>query len=475
MLNLSDSLKNVILDIYIIAPFLFALVLGCFAILKNPVYLRRISTFFSFIQFCFASLMYLSIYQTKFFILNISFNYDKFSSILVFLTAFIFFIASIISKTFILKSHKAFYSVLFLIFGLVNTTVLSDNILICFLNIIWIIFLGYFLNVLYSTKEAKKNINSSLKADVTVIGASSVLILFDFLRYFVLNDIEFSFSNILDNLYHINSLSSLLGFFGFLILVLKLSNLIPFVSNNISNSSKINPLVNYINIFVNYLLAGFLFYKTSLVFGYFLEDFQEIIVSYLLFNFIYYLILSLRVDSIYKFLNTFIIVCFLINFFPVFVFKETGLNAYRYSIISIIVSFSLFYFVLALLSNKFKTDKFEDFKKISSKNHRVIFFIIFSILNMIGVPLLTVFVSRFLIFSTLFREELNGFILNLSPYILLFGCFVMALILLRVFNFILIEPVDNDKNTLVFSKHQTLILILLCFCILIMGLYPMIR
>ena len=472
MVSLLSSLKVITLSIYIIIPFVFALIFGAFSIMKNPIHLRRLGITFASIQFAFASLIYLVMPKVTFSILNLSFGYSRFSSTLLFLLSLIILIISIISKTFILRSHRAFWSVLFLIFALSNSIILSENILLNILNIVWIIFLNYFLSITFSSStESKENINSELKLDISVIGISTALILFDFVRYFVLNEIEFSFLNISQNLNHIHPTSTIIAFFGFLILIFKLFDFIPFASKRIANSANVNPLVDYLNTITRYIIGSFILFKTGIIFAYLYWDFKEIILCYLGFILLYYLILSFRGDSIYKFLNSIMVVCFSLNMFSIFAFTERGLASFMYSIVATITSFSLLYFTLAIISNKFKTDNFDEFKKISPKSYSVIFFIMFSILNFIGVPMFSMFSSRLYILTSLFSADYSNWALSFIQCLSIIAYLVIAVISLRIFHAILIAPVNTQKNNFEISKHQILTLSILSFSILIIGLF----
>lgn len=471
MQNLLDSLRNVFLNIYIVAPYIVALIFGVFVFFKNPISSRRFGILFFLIHFIYSSLLLLCIEGFEFDLFNISFHLEKVSSILIFISSLMFLIISILSKTFILKSNKAFWSVMFLSCGIINTAVLSDNILIIYLNIIWLFLLIYFLNIIFiKSKSEKKQIFSQLKVDLSVVIISFGLILYDFLRYFILNDIEFKFSNISENLYHINTFSTLIAFFGFVLLVFKMFNLIPLFGKMVSNSSRINSVIAFFNLFPQLIIGVFLFYKTYLIFAYLYWEYQDIIVYYLIFNFIYFLILSFRVDSVVKFLFSLVPVYMIMNLFCIFTFNERGLSAFLYSFVATLFSFCLLYFVLVIISNKFKTDKFEEFKKISSKNHSLVFFTFFSTLNMAGVPMLAIFTSGITVLATLFGSDFDDKALNFVPYILIIGALFVCITMFKIIFNILIAPVDNFKIDFKLPSHQMVALILLCFCIIAIGL-----
>ena len=65
------------------------------------------------------------------------------------------------------------------------------------------------------------------------------LIGWDFVRYFVLNNVSLNFSTISQHLYHINDDSIKIAFVGFLILIFKLFGLIPFDVKTVKESENI--------------------------------------------------------------------------------------------------------------------------------------------------------------------------------------------------------------------------------------------
>ena len=141
-----ENYNNILLDIYIIIPFIFAFLFGIFSFIKNPIYIRRITKTIFSILFVFAFIILTGLEYTNFNIFKINVILNKFSSIFIFINAFIFLIFSIISKTFIQKSQKLFSCVLFLLFGLLNSIILFDNITIIFGSIFWIFLICFLLN-----------------------------------------------------------------------------------------------------------------------------------------------------------------------------------------------------------------------------------------------------------------------------------------------------------------------------------------
>ena len=318
-----------ILNIFLFTPFLIALIFIIFSFLKNHVYLRRITKTIFFIEFIL-SFFILFIKETNFPILGIDFALDKFSSYLIFLTSFIFLLFSVISKTFITKSHKAFHSISLLLFGLINLLILSDNIFASLILLFWLFITTYFFSLVFSKKEDKKNIIIQLMSDIFWFLTSTFLILKEFAKYFVLNNINFSFSQIAENLYKIDDFSIFLAFVGFLILIARMFNFIPFCAKNLSNSTKINSLVYSLESFSCLTFGCFLFSKTYLNFNFLFYQLQDEIAIFLISNFIIFVILTLRQSNMFKFLNNLFCANIIIGLFSVFSFEKECFRTFAY-------------------------------------------------------------------------------------------------------------------------------------------------
>ena len=178
---------------FLVLPFVFSAFLALFFILKNPIYIRRIAKSFYSIQLIYSFIILFLTNENGFSFLNLNLELNEASTYILFLANFIFFLFSIISKKFILKLNRAFYAISFLLLGLINLTIFSNNIFTILIAIFWTFLIGYFLNVSYCKEEAKKGLMIQLTNDIFWLFGAFCLILYDFPRYFILNDIEFSF------------------------------------------------------------------------------------------------------------------------------------------------------------------------------------------------------------------------------------------------------------------------------------------
>ena len=458
------------LNIYVLIPFIFAFLIGICGFLKNPIYIRRIAKTMFFIQFILTFILFIAVNEENFSFLNFNFNYDSISSVLLFLTSFIFLIFSIISKTFIKKSTRLFYSALNLFLGLINTVILTDNIFLLLGCIFWIFLTIYLLNTNYSITN-KKNFTKQFSADIILFLFCIILIFYNFARLFILNQIPFDFTEIKDNLYHINNTSILAAYSGFMIIIFRFLNLIPFSNKTIDNSNKTNCLISTINTTAGFFIGNTLLLKIFPEFDYIFYDLEDYIGLYLILNLIWFILLSFKDKSLVKFAHYALNVFIITNLFTLFSFEEKDISIFIYGLITIILSFAFLFIVLNIITDKFKTDKIDELPKISSKNKLLKFFIIISTLNLVKIPFFGLFSSTLITLISIFSIEYDGIILNIIPYILVFGGFLITISTLNIFYKILIEPQQINKDSLL-CNHQILCLSMLLVAIIITGIYP---
>ena len=460
------------LNLLIVIPFIFSLILGCFSFIKNPIYIRRFAKSIFFFEFILGFLALIFFQDTNFSLFGVQFSYDKFSSYLIFLSILIFFLFSIISKTFISKLHRLFYASSLLLMGLVNVVILSDNVFVALISLFWIFLLYYLLSTSFSKSEGKKNILAQLMSDLFWYLVALFLISKDFIRLFVVNDIEFNFSLLAQNMYKIDDLSIMLAFVGFLILIGRLFNLIPFCAKNLSNSNTINPLVYFLQGFSSLVLACFLFVKCYLNFNFMFYQMQDIIALFLLVNFVIFVVLSVKQNNIFKFLVNIFSANVIIGLFSVFAFEQECFRIFAYFIFVLCVAYATSVFALMILSEKFKTDRFDELKRINDKSRLFQFFITTSLLNIASVPVLSFFGAELICFMMIFATEYDGVVLNIAPYVLIIGAFALSAGVFNSLYRILIEPPEKSISLTNLSSHQVFVFGLLVFMIIILSFCP---
>ncbi len=460
------------LKIYTILPFFFALILSISVFLKNPVYIRRIAKTFFIVQFIITCIVFFCFQETNFSILNFDFNFTRHNQCLLFLSNFMFFIFSIISKSFILKLHRLFYSTNFLLLGLINLLILCDNIFLFLISLFWIFIIEYFLSISFFEKKETNTINLRLINSLVVLFISTALIIKDFARYFLLNDIDFTFSNLSQNIYKIDDLAIIFAFFGFVILISRLFNLIPFNCKNLITTQGINPFIFCLNNICAVILGCCLFSNCYYTFDYLFYQFQDILAIYLLINFIIFTILTLRQKNLLKFLSNIFCANIILGIFSIFSFVDDTISTFTYFIFVLCISYCLCAFVFMILQDKFKTFELEDFKKINDKSRLSQFFCAISILNFANVPLLALYSATFICFMMIFSTEYDGIILNIVPYFLILGLFLITLSAFGVLYKILIAPIEKSTSSTSFCNHQIIICIILTLTIILLSIYP---
>lgn len=468
MLEIIENIKNIILNLSMFLPFILSGILGIGFFVKNPIHIRNISNTFLVFNFIVISCVLFLINKTDFSLFNLNFSLNSTSSLILLFTALIFMLFSIFSKNIISKSHRAFYSTLILLLGIIQGFILTDNIFISLSSIFLILLIFYFMQNIFINPTKKTNIlKFKLIEDCFIFLLAFFLMGYDFIRYFLINNINLSYSNIINNLYHISDFSATLAFIGFLILIFRFFNFIPF-NNSIKHLTISNNYISIINTISCALIGLVLLFKIYPSFDYLIYHYQEYIAFYLIFNFMYYIILSFRANSVINFFKNSIIPNIIIGLFVLFIFNSDGISQFIYYILSLIISYLLLGFIITVLINKFKTDLIEDFKKITQKSLLLIF--LFSILNLIRTPFLLMFSTTFIVLSSIFSFDYEGIILNLSGYILLVGLFMINLAMLNFANKIIIEPIEKPDFKFFTIKSNLFCFYILIFLTIIMTL-----
>ena len=469
MLETLGSIKNIILNFSMFLPFIFAILLSLGFFIKNPIHIRNLANCFFGLNFTIVTVILFLTVNFDFTLFNQHFCLDSAASLILFFSALIFMLFSIFSKNIITKLHRTFYSSLILLLGIIQALILVDNVFLSFALIFWTLLIFYFIQYIYTKTDKRKSLlKFKLIEDCFIFLAAIFLMGYDFIRYFLINNINFDYSNISDNLYHISDFSIVLAFIGFCVLIFRFFNLFPFNNFKIKNLSISETLITIINITASILIGLSVLGKIYSSFDYLIYHYQEFIAFYFIFNFIYYLILSLQIKSLLGFLINSLIPNIIIGLFSLFMFNNEGISQCIYYILSLTVSYLLLGFIFIILINKFKTDFIDDFKKITQKSLKFIF--LFSFLNLARTPFLLMFSSTFTIFTSIFALDYDGFILNISTYILIFGLFLIILSLLNLTYKILIEPNKNPNFKLFMSKSSAFCCYILIFLTIVMTL-----
>lgn len=465
------NIKHFVLNFYLFIPFLSAILICLF--MNNPINIRRISKlFFSSSLFLCCGLMLVLNYDSYDFFGN-TLVFSKLSLTLSLFLNFIFMIFMFLSKTVIHKNHKAFYTLVLGCYSLINLFIFTDNLLILFILLFWLFFSQYFLAYNFSySKEAKTSLKINLSIDFIVCLAAMSLIGYDFLRYFAINNIDFTFQNILNNLALIDKNSTLVAFGGIMVIIFNLIKLLPFDGNNLNNVSKINPLCISINTISNLILASILSLKTYIVFKDLFYISQDIIIAYLLINLLYYAILSYRQNNFTKFSLCTIKISFISGFFVLFCSSNSAIGSFIYYICSVLISFCLLFCVGTILFSKFKTGKISSLLKGVSKNRLFSSFIFIALFNLAKAPFLPLFTACLYCLCLIFTNQYDTFITEIMPYCLLFGLFTVSLSVFDLIYRIFIKTNKQNTKNPVLLRCEVVAILFIIFMLIIINIYP---
>lgn len=472
LINIYHSVKNNSSIIYLILPLLFSLFLNITPICKNPIWLRRTSVGFYFINLILLFLNSASLLDKELNIFSFNFIIDKTSYFLIILANLLFFIFSIFSKSFISKLHRVFYSTIALILTNINLIISSNSIIFDILAIFWLILLGYFLHNSFITEEKSKvKAKNKLIYNLTCFFGAIVLISYDFIRYFLFNDIALNFSNLKDSLYQINSLSILLAFIGFGLLIQMLYEFIPSNINIISNKNIKANFVSFINTISNLFIGTVLIIKCYSSFDFIFSIAQVYIAIYLIINLLYFVLVSFKQNSVMDFLSSTLKAHLSIVLFTLLNQDSSNLKLFSYYLISIILSYSFAYIILLFFSSKNKTDLIDNFSKLNNKDKAIKNFGIIAFLNLLKIPFLPLFLSTFSSLSLIFSIEYESYIVGLLIYVLIFGLFCLEISFCNAFYKIFIFSTKKEENNIQLSKFQIYGLVILLFVMILFGLF----
>ena len=189
-------------------------------------------------------------------------------------------------------------------------------------------------------------------------------------------------------------------------------------------------------------------------------------------NFIIFVTLTFAYKKIFQFITNVFCANFAIAIFSVFSFEQECANAFLYSIFGLCLSYCLTAFTFMVLKEKFKTDNIEEFKKINDKTKICQLFTTISLLNLACVPLFTIFSVELICLMMIFATDYEHELLNMIPYCLILGIFLISLVSFNVLYKILIEPVQKITTQVAFSNHQIIICIILILIIITYGICP---
>jgi NADH:ubiquinone oxidoreductase subunit 4 (subunit M) len=199
---------------------------------------------------------------------------------------------------------------------------------------------------------------------------------------------------------------------------------------------------------------------------------QDDIALFLLINFIIFVVLSIKQNNIFKFLVNIFSANVIIGLFSVFAFEQECFRIFAYFTFVLCIAYTLSVFALMILSDKFKTDRFDELKRINDKSRMFQFFITVSLLNIASVPVLSFFGAELICFMMIFATDYDGVVLNIAPYVLIIGAFALSAGVFNALYRILIEPPEKSINITTLASHQVIVFGSLVFLVVILSFCP---
>ena len=174
----------------------------------------------------------------------------------------------------------------------------------------------------------------------------------------------------------------------------------------------------------------------------------------------------------FKFLTNIVSFGLVIGLISVFSFEKECFGTFAYFTLILCVSYVFCAMLFVVLSNKFKTDKFDELKRMNDSSKMFQFFTTISLLNIAGVPLLSFFSAELICFMMIFGTDYDGVVLNIAPYILIVGAFLVSACVFNVLYKILIEPPEKSVQQTLLSSHQVVVFAILTIAIMVMSFCP---
>ncbi len=465
MLDFLNNFNINFLNIYLVFPFIFALIIGVFNAFFNPIQVRLFSKIFFIVNFILSALIYLTFGfdTTKF--LNISFTLDSISSLYLILNSLVFLIFNLFSKTSINRFHKLFYPIMIIVNGLINFIILTDNILALFVLIFWYILIDFLLKSTYLKEKAYfSTLKKQFALDITIFFVAISLFALNLAQYFINIEIEPCYNIIQALLANIQAQNTILSFFGLILICARLLNLFPFLCLNINNTNKINPFISTFLLLNSTTIGSFLFLKLTKTFSQTFLSYKNAIIVFLLASLFYYVFASFKNKNIVKKLTY----LFASNLAIALLFAQNKEEIFILYLFCLILSYSFCYFFSFILQRRFKSLDITVLKKIDIKSKSLKIIYLLSFLNLGYLPLFWLFVPILLTLEEGFAEN------NLIIYPIVFGIFLLVLSVFNLIYQLFIEKSDRLQTDFKLSYYQFLSLAIIVIGLIVLSVLPVV-
>lgn len=420
--------------------------------MKNIIKLRKITNIFYFIVLILSLFALFSFDDKNITIFGIDFCYNKINGMLLFLSDLTLYLFSLNSKNSIKNIQKIFYPLSIALLVLLNSILIIDNIFVNYILLFLIFLINYFLS------KSK----CQFCIDCSMLFASFVFISYGLLRYFAVNNIDATLSNIGYYQNRIDDFVIGLAFIGFLIIIFRLFNLIPF------NLKQKNSHIFGFNTILYLIIGCDLLIKTFIIFNYFFYQFQTIIALYLIINVIYFGLIQFKSKGIIEFLKLTLPINIIVGIFSLFLYNEGGFISFVYYSMALILTYGAGFLISDIIEKKMGTNHFAGLSKISHNSRLIRFFIFIVFLNIAKIPPFIDSFASMYSFLNIFLIDFSGIVMTVAPYILFAFSFLVSLNTFGVLYKILIEP-EREAKSFLLSQRQKFVLLVICFAIFITG------
>ncbi|MBQ2644347.1 NADH-quinone oxidoreductase subunit M [bacterium] len=490
MLEMTSLLS---LNILIFSPIAAAIITASPMFGTNPIYIRRFSKSFLTIHFLY-SLLFVAFYNfssESFYDeitvsgnswlsklgINAAFGADGFTILLCMFTSLIFLLTLIISKTMIRTKHKMYYTLMHLLLCTTLGIFCAKDMFVFLLFWQAELIPMYLLISQWGSNNSK---NSAMKYVLyNFIGSIFISLSMVALYYYgyhsngtLSSSIDFLRIYQADNIFPL-LLQKLIFWCLFIGFALKLP-IIPIHTYYVSLIGESVTPVSIVtsSILINTAAYGIIRFNLDL-FPELFSQYAPIIMIIGVINIIWASLSAFKQKDIAKFssyINITYMGLFLLGLSSL---NKSGFDGAIFIIFSNIFIASALSLFIGLLYQTFKTKSLYEIKALGkfAPNFMLLGYLI--IFAVIGVPLTIGFAGDFLVFAGSFSADFqNALLPKICSFTALLSVIFLASCSLNLFNQVFSGFDNSDKKYHDISGHRLTVLFILCFCIILFGIFP---
>lgn len=480
------------LNILIFSPLLAAVIVASPLFGTNPIYIRRFTKTFLSFHFLYSLLFLFFFYfgvETYYNELNIfgdewlnklginaAFGTDALTILLIILSSLVFLLASVASKTVIRSKHKMYYTLILLLLSTVMGIFCAKDMFV-FL-IFWQAELIplYFIISQWGNGDCK---STAMKYLLYMFSGSIILMIAMIGLYFygyysnqtLTSSIDFLKVYSSDNICPL-FLQEIMFWCFFIGITIKLP-LIPFhtVLPDVQSDSPA-PLNMISTILTSTAAYGLIRFNLELFPEIFIK-YSPVIMMLAVINIIWAALSAYKQNDIKK-----IITYSSISYIGLFLLglsslNKTGIDGALFLIISYILVFTALYYIVSLIQQAVKTKSLFEISGIGNYMPKLMFLSSIVIFAFTGIPLTTGFTGTFLCITGAFVSDIpNNNNSKILALIALLFFIISSAVILRLYHRVFFGQQNTNKKFYDISGHRTMIVAVICFCIILFGFMP---